>query len=323
MTAGHGTLGRARGDAGSGRHVRPEPVPRPGRKPVANQRWFTPWLLVAPAAIWLAVFNVWPSINTVVLAFTNAKPIGGGHFTGPANFRRALNDDQLADALLNSVVFMLVCLPLLTFLPLLLAVLVEKRLPGITFFRTAFYTPVIASAVVVAVIWGWLLNEQGMINGIARQLKIIQEPLPFLTDRWLLLFSAISLTVWKGLGYYMIIYLSALGNVRRELHEAAAVDGAGPVRRFFAITVPGVRNTMLLISVLISVSALRTFTELYVLSKGTGGPGGRDMSVVMLIQMYSRGFTGHLGYASALSILLFVLTIGPMLLLLRLNRKEA
>ncbi|MFI9812974.1 carbohydrate ABC transporter permease [Saccharothrix variisporea] len=286
-------------------------------------RWFTPWLLVLPALVWLAVFNLWPSLNTVVLSFTNAKPLGGGTFVGTANFQRLLTDDQLADALLNSVVYMLVCLPLLTVLPLLLAVLVEKRLPGITFFRTSFYSPVIASAVVVALIWNWLLEDRGAVNGLAQQLGLVSGPVPFLTDRWLLIFSAIGLTVWKGLGYYMVIYLSALGNVSRDLHEAAAVDGAGPVRRFLSVTVPGVRNTMLLVTVLITVSALRVFSELYVLTNGTGGPGGRDMSVVMLIQMYSRGFTGHLGYASALSILLFVVTLGPMLLLLRLNRKGA
>jgi multiple sugar transport system permease protein len=277
-------------------------------------------LLLLPAIGWLLVFNIWPSINTVVLAFTNAKPLGGGHFTGLANFGRMLDDSQLADALLNSVLYMVICLPLLTFAPLLMAVLVEKKVPGITFFRTAFYTPVVASAVVVALIWGWLLAERGLINGLAQQLKLLSGPLPFLTERWLLLISAISLTVWKGLGYYMVIYLSALGNVSRELHEAAAVDGAGAVRRFFAVTVPGVRNTMLLISILISVWALRVFSELYVLSGGTGGPGGRASSVVMLIQLYSRGFTGHLGYASALSLVLFVVTIGPMLLLLRFNR---
>ncbi|MFI9597135.1 carbohydrate ABC transporter permease [Nonomuraea sp. NPDC052265] len=290
---------------------------------MTHRRWFTPWLLVLPAAVWLVAFNVWPSINTVVLSFTNAKPLGGGHFTGLANAERVLNDDQLVDALVNSVVFMLVCLPLLTMLPLLIAILVEKRLPGIMFFRTAFYTPVVASAVVVALIWGWLLDDRGLVNGFAQWLGVIAAPVPFLTDRWLLLFSAISLTVWKGLGYYMIIYLSALGNVRRELHEAAAVDGASAIRRFWSVTVPGVRNTMLLVSVLVSVSALRVFSELYVLSNGTGGPGGRDMSVVMLIQMYSRGFSGHLGYASALSLVLLVITIGPMLLLLRLDRKAA
>jgi len=284
-------------------------------------RFMTPWLLVLPAVGWLLVFNIWPALNTVVLAFTNAKPLGGGHFVGLDNFTRMLDDSQLADALVNSIVYMVICLPLLTIAPLLIAVLVEKKLPGITFFRTAFYTPVVASAVVVALIWGWLLADRGLVNGLAQQLHVISGPLPFLTDRWLLLISAVSLTVWKGLGYYMIIYLSALGNVSHELHEAAAVDGAGPVRRFLAVTIPGVRRSMLLVSILISVSALRVFSELYVLSGGTGGPGGRDTSMVMLIQMYSRGFSGHLGYASALSLVLFVVTIGPMLLLLWINRK--
>ncbi|MCX2180168.1 carbohydrate ABC transporter permease [Streptomyces sp. SKN60] len=290
---------------------------------MTHRRWFTPWLLAGPALLWLAVFNLWPAVNTVILSFTNAKPLGGGHFTGLANYRRALDDAQLTDALVNSVVYLLVCLPLLTLLPLLLALLVEKKLPGITFFRTAFYSPVVASAVVVGIIWGWVLDDRGLLNGMLHQLGLADRPVSFLTDRWLLLFSAIALTVWKGLGYYMVIYLSALGNVGRELHEAAAVDGASAVRRFWHVTLPGVRPAMLLVSVLISVSALRIFSELYVLSHGTGGPGGRDMSVVMLIQMYSRGFTGHIGYASALSILLFVLTVGPMLVLARLDRKGA
>jgi putative chitobiose transport system permease protein len=286
-------------------------------------RWFTPWVLVVPALAWLLVFNLWPSINTVILSFTDARPIGGGHFVGLQNFQNLLHDEQLRYALLNSVIYMIVCLPLLTIVPLALAVLVEKKLPGITVFRTAFYTPVVASAVVVALIWQWLLDDRGLVNGLAEKLGVISGPLPFLSDQWLLLFSAISLTVWKGLGYYMIIYLAALGNVGRELHEAAAVDGAGAFRRFTNITVPGVRTTMILISILISVSALRVFSELYILSGGNGGPGGRDSSVVMLIQQYGQGFEGNLGYASALSILLFFVTVVPMLLLARYNRKAA
>jgi multiple sugar transport system permease protein len=286
-------------------------------------RWFTPWVLVVPALAWLLVFNLWPSINTVILSFTNARPIGGGQFVGLKNFETLLHDDQLRWALLNSVIYMVVCLPFLTIAPLLLAVLVEKKLPGITFFRTAFYTPVVASAVVVALIWEWILDDRGLVNGLAQKLGVISGPLPFLSDQWLLLLSAISLTVWKGLGYYMIIYLAALGNVGRELHEAAAVDGANAFRRFVNITIPGVRGTMVLISILISVSALRVFSELFILSGGKGGPGGRDNSVVMLIQQYSQGFEGNLGYASALSIVLFFVTVVPMLLLARLNRKAA
>ena len=280
-------------------------------------------MLVIPALTWLLVFNLWPSINTVILSFTNARPLGGGTFVGLKNFETLLHDEQLRWALLNSVIYMVVCLPLLTVLPLLLAVLVEKKLPGITFFRTAFYTPVMASAVVVALIWQWILDDRGLVNGLAEKLGVISGPLPFLTDQWLLLLSAISLTIWKGLGYYMIIYLAALGNVGRELHEAAAVDGAGPVRRFIHITIPGVRGTMILISILISVSALRVFSELFILSGGNGGPGGRDNSVVMLIQQYSQGFEGNLGYASALSIVLFFVTVVPMLVLARLNRRGA
>jgi multiple sugar transport system permease protein len=286
-------------------------------------RWFTPWVLVVPALAWLLMFNLWPSINTVILSFTNARPLGGGQFVGLKNFETLLHDDQLRWALLNSVIYMVVCLPFLTIAPLLLAVLVEKKLPGITFFRTAFYTPVVASAVVVALIWEWILDDRGLVNGLAQKLGVISGPLPFLSDQWLLLLSAISLTVWKGLGYYMIIYLAALGNVGRELHEAAAVDGANAFRRFVNITIPGVRGTMVLISILISVSALRVFSELFILSGGKGGPGGRDNSVVMLIQQYSQGFEGNLGYASALSIVLFFVTVVPMLLLARLNRKAA
>ncbi|MFF0263957.1 carbohydrate ABC transporter permease [Kribbella sp. NPDC004536] len=288
-----------------------------------SNRWFTPWVLVIPALTWLLVFNLWPSINTVILSFTNARPIGGGHFVGLKNFETLLHDEQLRWALLNSVIYMVVCLPFLTVLPLLLAVLVEKKLPGITFFRTAFYTPVVASAVVVALIWQWILDDRGLVNGLAEKLGVISGPLPFLSDQWLLLLSAISLTIWKGLGYYMIIYLAALGNVGRELHEAAAVDGASPLRRFIHVTIPGVRGTMILISILISVSALRVFSELFILSGGKGGPGGRDNSVVMLIQQYSQGFEGNLGYASALSIVLFFVTVVPMLVLARLNRRGA
>lgn len=289
-----------------------------------TNRWFAPWVLVTPALVWLIGFSIWPSVNTIILSFTNAKPIGGrGEFVGTRNFTDMFADDQVWNALLNSAVYAAICLPLLTILPLLIAVLVEKPLRGIAFFRTAFYTPVIASAVVVGLIWTWLLDDRGIVNNLAQQLHIIAEPLPFLTDRWLVIISATSLTIWKGLGYYMIICLAALGNVSKELYEAAATDGAGPIHRFIHVTVPGVRGTMVLISILVCVSALRVFTELFVLTGGKGGPGGQDMSVVMLIQQYARGFYGDLGYASALSLLLFAVTLVPMLVLSKINRGES
>lgn len=302
------------------------PVKSPAKPPVGTRvrtnKWFTPWILVAPALLWLLVFNVWPSLNTIRMAFTNAKPLGGKErYVGVQNFQQILEDDQVMNALLNSVVYMVICVPLLTLLPLLLAILVEKPLKGIAFFRTAFYTPVIASAVVVGLMWSWLLDSRGAVNNLAQALHVVTEPIPFLTDRWLVIISAISLTVWKGLGYYMIVYLAALGNVGKELHEAAAIDGAGAVRRFWSVTVPGVRGAMGLVAVLVAISALRVFSEVFILTGGKGGPGGEDLTMVMLIQQYARGFTGNLGYASALSLLLFLLTLIPMLVLARLNSK--
>ncbi|MDH6132054.1 ABC-type sugar transport system permease subunit [Kitasatospora sp. MAA4] len=288
---------------------------------MTSHRWYTPWLLIAPALLWLAVFSLWPAINTGVLSFTDVHTLSGGRFIGVHNYALMWHDPQLRDAILNTLIFMAVCVPLLTFLPLLLALLVQRTLPFMGFFRTVFYFPVIASAVVVALIWQWLLDDRGLVNGLGRQAGLLHGALPFLTDRWLLLFSAIALTVWKGLGYYMVLYLSALGNVRRELHEAAAVDGAGTVRRFWAVTVPGVRGTMALVSVLIAVNAMRVFSELYILGGRTGGIGGQDVSLVMLIQQAAAGSDGRIGYASALSVLLFVLTIGPLLLLARWNRR--
>ncbi|MGF1431638.1 carbohydrate ABC transporter permease [Kitasatospora sp. LaBMicrA B282] len=286
-----------------------------------SHRWYTPWLLIAPALLWLAVFNLWPALNTGVLSFTNVHTLSGGRFVGLRNYALIVQDPQLRDAVVNTVIFMLVCVPLLTFLPLLLALLVHRTLPFMGFFRTVFYFPVIASAVVVALIWQWLLDDRGLVNGLGRQLGLLHQTVPFLTGRWLLLGSAITLTVWKGLGYYMVLYLSALGNVRRELHEAAAVDGAGAVRRFWSVTVPGVRGTMALVSVLVAVNAMRVFTELYVLGGRTGGVGGQDVSLVMLIQQAAAGSDGRIGYASALSVLLFALTVGPLLVLARWNRR--
>lgn len=278
------------------------------------QRWYTPYLLVLPGVIWMAVFALWPFLNTIALAFTDARPLRPAEFVGFANFDRMLQDDRFGYALTTSLIYVAVCVPLLTFLPLLLALVVHYKVPGIGFFRTTFYFPVIASAVVVAIVWEFLFSGSGTINSALNFFGLIDRPVEFLSDRWLLIGCAIGLTVWKGLGYYMVVYLAALGNVGRELHEAAAMDGAGRWRRFWSVTVPGVRGPMMLVSVLVCVGAMRVFTELYVLSNGSGGPGGRAMSVVMLIQSMGKGLNGQVGYASAISLVLFLLTLVPLLI---------
>lgn len=289
---------------------------------MTSHKWFTPWLLVAPAVIWVLVFALWPFLNTIFLSFTDARPLQTPEPVGFDNYTRMLGDERFWNAIITCLIYVAVCVPLLTLLPLLLALLVEKKIPGIALFRTTFYFPVIASVVVVALIWQWIFDSKGIINETLQFLGWTDSPVPFLVDRWLLLGTAILLTIWKGLGYYMVVYLAALGNVGKELHEAAMLDGAGAFRRFISVTIPSVRGAMLLIAILIAVSAMRIFAELDVLSKGTGGPGGYDMSLVMLIRQMGSGLTGNIGYASAISVALFLLTLVPLVAIAIINREK-
>lgn len=280
----------------------------------------SPWLFAAPGLVIVAVFILYPFLSTLNNSFTDKRTLLPGEYVGFANFQELWHDDMFWIGLRNSTIYVLVVVPALVLLPLLLAMLVQKHIPGITFFRSAFYTPVVASIVVVGLIWVWMLDERGLVNAVLEAVGV--GKVGFLSDQWLLLFSAMAVTVWKGLGYYMIIYLAALANVPRELHEAAAVDGAGAVRRFLTVTVPAVRSTMVLVGALSSVAAFKVFSEVYLMAGPTGGPAGEDTTLVMLVQRVGTGLTGRVGYASALSVVVFVVTVALMLLVLRSDRKE-
>ncbi|MFF3273223.1 carbohydrate ABC transporter permease [Streptomyces chrestomyceticus] len=302
----------------------PTPAPRTTRRinprrtgtdtGLPHRRWWTPYLFLLPGLVMVVLFSLWPFVNTVILSLTDAQILRGGRFVGLENYGRALDDPDFWTATVNSVVYLAVVVPCLVLLPLALAVLVQRKVPGIGFFRSAFYTPVIASAVVVGLIWQWVLRSDGLVNTVFEKLHLISGPVPFLTDSTMLLVSAMIVTIWKGLGYYMVFYLAALGNVPASLYEAAALDGAGAVRRFLSITIPSVKPMMLLVGTLSAISALRVFTEIYILGGESGGPGGGARTLPFLIRQVGLGFAGETGYAAAVSILLFLLTLAFSLL---------
>jgi multiple sugar transport system permease protein len=294
-------------------------TPRPAVR-VRRQLATSPWLFAAPGLLVTAVFILYPFVSTVINSFTDRRTLVPGHFVGLTNFRELLHDDMFWIGLRNSTLYVLGVVPALVILPLLLALLVRRNIPGIAFFRSAFYTPVVASIVVVGLVWVWLLDERGLVNSLLEAVGV--GKVGFLSDQWLLLLSAMAVTVWKGLGYYMIIYLAALANVPRELHEAAAVDGAGAVRRFLTVTVPALRSTMVLVGALSSVAAFKVFSEVYLMAGPNGGPAGEDTTLVMLVQRTGTGLTGRVGYASALSLVVFVVAVVLMLLVLRADRRE-
>ncbi|GGK93776.1 ABC transporter permease subunit [Streptomyces flaveus] len=305
------------------RSVTPGPAPDAGGAAL-YRKWWLPWLWMAPAVVGVTVFGVWPFLNTLILSFTDAKPLGGAAgFVGLDNYTRMFGDSDFWLATRNSLLYAVIVVPLMVLLPLMLAVLVEKNLPGIGFFRSAFYTPVLASSVVVGLSWQWLLSDQGLVNTWLQKGHLIKEAIPFLSDSWLILLSAMGLTIWKGLGWYMIFYLAALGNVPKELHEAAAVDGAGSIRRFWHITMPGVRTSMMLVGTLTGIGSLRIFTEIYMLGGSTGGPGGADRTLPFYIRDVGLDpLTGNAGYGAAVSVALFALTLGLTLLAQRLTKED-
>ena len=274
---------------------------------IREGRGFSGWLFVLPAILVALTFVIIPFINTIRLSFTDATFSNPGQFVGLEQYRKMLADDAVHTGLINSSLYVVCVVPCMVILPLILASLVAGNSKVLAFFRASFYLPVVVSTVIVGLVWTNLLDTRGLVNSILESAGWIKQAVPFLTDRWLLLFSAMAITIWTGLGYYMIIYLSALANIDPTLYEAAALDGAGVVRRFLHVTVPGCRSTMVLIMLLSSAAAFRVFNEIYVLTGGTGGVGGRDVTMTMLIKNYGTGLNAKYGYAGAISMLVFLI----------------
>lgn len=292
---------------------RPEPMnTRHGKK--QDRKFGTiiaPYLFVLPAFVIVFVFIVLAALNTFRLAFTDSTLLRPGKFVGFENFIKLFHDEYFLTALLNSTIYVICVVPFMVILPLILAYLVKGNSRIMGFFRTAFYMPVVMSAVVVGMIWANLLDSAGLVNSVLKALKIISKPIPFLTDRWGVLFSSMFVTIW----------LTALANIDESLYEAASLDGAGPVRQFIYVTMPGVRSTMMLIMMLSTIAAFRVFNEIYVLTNGSAGPGGMDMTMSMLIKREGTGIQARTGYASAISIVVLVI-VGVMLIVQQILQKR-
>lgn len=314
-----------RAEVSSGASARPEPTNH--KAPAARRHrsfgtMIAPYLFVAPAFLVVFVFVVLAALNTFRLAFTDSTLLVPGKFVGFENFIRLFHDEYFLTALLNSSLYVVCVVPFMVILPLVLANLVKGNSRIMGFFRTSFYMPVVMSAVVVGMIWTNLLDSQGLVNSVLKGSGFIDKAIPFLTDRWGILFSSMFVTIWLGMGYYMVIYLTALANIDESLYEASALDGAGPIRQFVSVTMPGVRSTMILIMMLSTIAAFRVFNEVYVLTNGTAGPGGMDMTMSMLIKNEGTGIQARTGYASAISLVVLVI-VGAMLIIQQIIQKRS
>lgn len=261
------------------------------------------YLFIAPQLIGIVAFVLlplclvfWYSLhewNVLANTFT---------YTGSQNYRMLLEDPSLPSVLGATALFSLGLVVLNMSLALLLAVLLNQKLRGIAVFRTLFFSPVVVSLVAWTIVWGFLLQKNGGINGML--LAIGVEGPNWLREPVTAMISVIVVQVFKNVGLNMILFLAALQGVPNELYEAARIDGASPFKQFRRITLPMISPTILLTSIITIVGSLQVFAQIAVLTQG--GPG--VSTTVLVYYLYQQAFQFHFfGYGSTLSILLFVI----------------
>jgi putative chitobiose transport system permease protein len=266
---------------------------------------YAPYLFLLPAGITLLIFFFIPFFQTIVLSFFDySENIYNASFTGLGNYIAALHNPIFYKVLWNTLVYLIVAVPILAIIPLFLAILINQKIRGITLYKILIYLPVIVSIVVAAIAFKWLYAEQGILNYILGLFHI--NSIGWLSDPKYAIYSVIIVTIWKGLGYYMMIYLAALMSVPQELYEACDIDGAGFLTKHLTVTVPHIMPTIALVTTISSISAMKIFAEIYVMTKG--GPLNSTKTIVYYI--YEKAFENlDLGYASAMAVILLVIVM--------------
>lgn len=270
------------------------------------------WLISTPAILLLTVFLIIPFLMAFVLAFSDQRLVPNPNlptqFVGLRNFVRLLTDDTFHRALINNMLFALIVVPVQTGLALLLALLINQKLKAINVFRTIYFSPVVTTMVVVAIIWTFLYNPaNGFINAFLATISFgLLGPYNWLENPNLALFSIIVLSIWQGVGFQMVIYLAGLQEIPDFLYEAAEIDGAGKLQQFFYVTLPQLRNTTIFVVVSTTILAFRLFTQNWVMTQG----GPQNATMTTIIHAYVQGFRqGRIGYASAITVVFFLIVL--------------
>lgn len=277
--------------------------------------------LVLPGLIWFLVFNAYPAAFSFWISFRHWSVTGESTFVGLENYLRVFRDPVTLIALRNTLVYALITVVGQMAAGLGLALLVNQKIRFAGFFRLVYYFPVIASWVVVALIFSFLFHSEGLINYVFSDLLHLYPPhRAWLNDPATALIAISILGIWKGAGWTMLIYLAALQSIPAELEEAARVDGAGPwqVRRF--VTVPLLRPASAFIAVMLTIGAFQSFIQFYIMTRG----GPNHQTEVFLSYMYNQAFAFlDFGYASAIAFVLALVIVLISALQLRYFRREA
>ena len=293
-----------------------------------------PYLFLLPALTILSLSVFWPAFQAFYLSFTRFETPGQvPEWIGLKNFQQLWTDEVFWKSLGNSGIYLIGVVPILVIVPLGLAILVNQKLKGIHWFRAAYYTPVVISMVVAGIAWKWLYDERGLLNqgiyflsqswlgeNVLRVFGWTGDPIGWLTDTNIALFSVMAVTVWKGLGYYMVIYLAGLQGIPQDLYEAAAIDGADGWQKHWDITIPLMRPYLMLVAVISAISAAKVFEEVYIMTPGGGVLGS---TITIVANLYEQAFSevgqGY-SYACAMGLVLFLIIFSLSILNLKLGQ---
>ncbi|ACA98148.1 MULTISPECIES: carbohydrate ABC transporter permease [Cyanophyceae] len=284
-----------------------------------STKFLTPYLFLLPALAILGLAVALPALQAFYLSFTEYQYdlTQTPRWIGFKNFALLLQDDLFWKTLGNTVLYLIGVVPILVSFSLALAILVNQSLRGITWFRAAFYTPVIVSLVVAGIAWRALYASNGFFNQLLKQVGL-GDGIPWLTDPKLALWSVMLVTIWKGLGYYMVIYLAGLQAISPELYEAASLDGSDGWRKHLDITVPLMRPYILLVSVISAISATKVFEEIYVMTQG----GPLNASKTVVYYLYEQAFQNlEISYACTIGLVLFLVIFVLSIFNLYLSRQ--
>jgi multiple sugar transport system permease protein len=305
--------------AALGTSARPTSRPRPGRLRTGQLSGLG---FVSPFLIFYVLFLILPLLLAVIMSLFNTSLVipGLGGWVGLSNYRELFSDTYFWQAMWHTVLFTLVSTPVLIVLPLSLAIAVNRVRHGQWFFRLAFFMPYILPSAVIALIWTWMYEPGfGLIDGVFHFFGLGAPG--WLSSTTLTLYSIVIVTVWWTIGFNFILFIAGLQDIPRDLYQAAEMDGASWWAQVRRITLPLLGRTITLVAVLQVIASLKIFDQVYLITQGTGGPN--FSARVALEYIYDYGFTsGRVGYASAASLVLFVVILVISFAWLALVRRQ-
>lgn len=274
---------------------------------VRSRRRFTGFFFVIPSLAILSLIMLIPIGMSFYLSFTKYTVLGSPTWIGAENFVKLFQDQAFLSSLWVTVLYTLISVPIQTIVSLFVADMLAKRFQNRfgSFVRSALFIPVMSSMVVVAVVWRAILGtDTGLVNQVAKAVGL--EPVNFLGNPKLALVVVALVTVWKNIGYFLVIYYAGILDIPRELYEASAIDGASSWQQLWKITIPSLKPITFLVVILGTIWSFQVFDLVYVMTGG--GPGGATTTIVMMI--FQAGFQNfQMGYASAMAVVLFLVLL--------------